>query len=71
MRKLVSASVLVAVCLSVAALAHADSLSGSQVTVTGNYPILGNPITDSVMGQYPSYSPLGLSPLCQVSSSSA
>jgi hypothetical protein len=30
MRRLVSASVLVAVCLSVAVLAHADSLSGSH-----------------------------------------
>jgi hypothetical protein len=64
MRKLVSASVLVAVCLSMAALAHADSLSGSQVTVTGNYPILGNAITDSVMGTVPTiFTPGSITPL--------
>src|SRR5271166_4052649 len=45
MKKLVSASVLVTVCLSIAALAQASTLSGSQVTVTGEYPTLGSPIT--------------------------
>lgn len=42
------ASLAVFGCMLVGPLASADSLVGSQVTVTGDYPTLGTPFTNSV-----------------------
>src|SRR5580704_1471601 len=48
MKKLGYASMLAAAYLSMAALAQASTLTGSQVTLTGEYPTLGTALTNSV-----------------------
>lgn len=46
--KLMFASLVVVGCMLMGPLASADSLVGTQVTLTGDYPRLGTPFTNSV-----------------------